>query len=334
MVPESPVLVCGATGFVGRALTLELVRNGVATRVLTRRAGHARRLFPNTVGCVEGDLVEGSGVEEAVEGVAVAYYLVHSMGAREPDSEFGKADRRAATHFAEAARDSGVGRIIYVGGLGDDAPTTSPHLSSRREVGQILAASAVPVTQLRAGIVVGARGSSFEMMAQLVERLPVMICPRWIDSRCQPIALKDLVRYLLECRLEDRTRGRTFDVGGPDLLPYSEMLLRVGAAMGRRPLLVVVPRFTPGLSAHWVGYITDVPSELARPIIDGMYAEAICHENAIRALLPGPLCGFDRALHIALEARKREDPLRHPIGGHPVRPWEGQVLRLGRFPPR
>ncbi len=330
MTAGGRVLVCGATGFVGRALVVELVRLGVTVRILSRQPGRARQGLPAGVECVEGDLVEGSGLKEALEGVPVAYYLVHSLGPQRQGLDFAEADRRAADHFAGAARESGLGRIVYVGGLGDDAPTTSRHLASRREVARLLGSSSVPVTQLRAGIIIGAGGSSFEMMVQLVEKLPVMICPRWIDSRCQPIALEDLVRYLVGCLDETRTLGRSFDVGGPDILPYSEMLLRVGAALGRRPMLVVLPRFTPGLSAHWVGYITDVPAELARPIIDGMYLEAVCHEGAIREILPGPLRGLDRALEIALEERRRSGPVHRLRGGHPPGPWEGRILRLDR----
>jgi uncharacterized protein YbjT (DUF2867 family) len=277
---------------------------------------------------VEGDLVEGSGLGDALRGISTAYYLVHSLGAPSRNRDFGEADRLAAAHFADAARTAGIDRIVYVGGLGDDAPSRSPHLASRREVGRILASGVVPVTQLRAGIVVGAGGASFEMMVQLVERLPVMLCPRWIDSRCQPVAIDDLVRYLVGCGRDERVRGRTLDVGGPDVLPYSEMLMRVGVALGRRPFLVVLPRFTPGLSAHWVGYITEVPSDVARPIIDGMYVEAVCRDPSIREIFPGPLRRFDRALEDAL--RERSSATHRLRGGHPARPWEGRILRLAR----
>lgn len=325
-----PVLVCGATGFVGRALTARLRQEGRRVRALTRRPHGTYPVGVGGVDYFEGDLVDGTGLEAALAGVSVAYYLVHSMGASPGGLDFAERDRRAATHFAEAAGRAGVSRIIYLGGLGDGGGARSPHLASRREVGRLLRSGSPSVTELRAGIVVGAGGSSFEMMVQLVEHLPVMVCPRWIDSRCQPIALADLVRYLAGCAGEERTRGAAFDVGGPDVLRYSEMLMRIGGALGRRPCLLVVPQFTPGLSAHWVGYITDVSPDLARPIVDGMYVDALCREDRIRALLPGPLQPFDGAVEAALRGRRRAAHGPRLLGGHIARPFEGRTFHLGR----
>ena len=278
----------------------------------------------------EGDAVEGTGLDAALEGISVAYYLIHSMGRRSGSLGFSELDQRAASNFADAAQRAGVDRVIYLGGLGDDAPASSSHLASRREVGRILRSGRADVTQLRAGIVVGPGGASFEMMVQLVERLPLMICPRWIDRRCQPISLADLVEYLVGCRREGRTRGETYDIGGPDVLRYSEMLMRVGRLVHRPPCLVILPRFTPGLSAHWVGYITEVSSEIARPIIDGMYVDAICRDDRIRQILPMPLQGFDRAASDALAARARGPHPPRLRGGHPVGPLEGRIFRLTR----
>jgi uncharacterized protein YbjT (DUF2867 family) len=329
---SSTTLVCGGTGFIGRALTERLVRAGAGVRVLARRPGAARSTLPAEVEVVEGEAVEGTGLEAALEGVSVVYYLIHSMGARSRGPGFAEADRRAASNLVEAARRTGVDRIIYLGGLGDDAPSSSRHLASRREVGRILRSGAASVTELRAGIVVGAGGASFEMMAQLVERLPVMICPRWIDRRCQPIALADLVEVLVGCRRESRTRGETYDVGGPDVLRYSEMLIRVGRLLHRPPCLVILPRFSPGLSAHWVGYITEVAPDIARPVIDGMYVDAVCRDDRIRQVLPLPLQGFDRAASDALAVRARSAHPPRLRGGHLVRPFEGRVFRLIRPP--
>jgi uncharacterized protein YbjT (DUF2867 family) len=318
-------LVCGATGFVGRALTRHLLRGGIPVRVLVRAPERARAILPAGVEVVGGDVVGGTGLEEALESI----YLIHSMGSVGGPGRFAALDRRGSEQFADAARRAGVDRIVYLGGLGDAGPGRSEHLASRREVGEILRAGGADLTQLRAGIVVGAGGSSFEMMVQLVERLPVMLCPRWIDCRCQPIALSDLVHYLAASASDDRTRKRTFDVGGPDTLTYGEMLMRVGRLVGRRPCLVVLPRFTPGLSAHWVGFITDVPSDLARPVIDSMYVEAVCRENRIREILPNPLLGFDEAVQRALDDRGSTGPHRL-LGGHPAGPFEGRTLRLLR----
>ncbi len=290
-------------------------------------------MLPAAVDLRVGDAAEGVGLEAALEGISFVYYLIHSMGARTGPTGFAEADRRAATNLVAAARRAGVDRIIFLGGLGDEALASSSHLASRREVGRILRSGPAAVTQLRAGIVIGPGGSSFEMMTQLVERLPVMICPRWIDRRCQPIALPDLVEYLVGCYREERTRGATYDVGGPEVLRYSEMMLRIGRLLGRAPCLVLLPRFTPELSAHWVGYITEVPAELARPVIDGMYVDAVCREDRIRAVFPIPLTGFDRAAAEALALRaRRADPPRLR-GGHPARPVEGRTFRLIPRPP-
>jgi len=278
----------------------------------------------------DGEVVEGRGLDVALEGVSVVYYLIHSMGDRPGAFDFAELDRRAASNLANAARRAGVDRIIYLGGLGDDAPASSYHLASRREVGRILRAGSAAVTQLRAGIVVGPGGASFEMLVQLVERLPLMICPRWIDRRCQPIALPDLVEYLVGCRREGRTRGESYDVGGPEVLRYAEMLMRVGRLVHRPPCLVILPRFTPSLSAHWVGYITDVAPDLARPIIDGMYVDAVCRNDRIREVLPLRLQGFDEAISDALVARARRPHPPRLRGGHPIRPLEGRILRLTR----
>lgn len=327
---SSKILVCGGTGFVGRALTDRLVREGELPRVLARRPEVARPALPTGVTLFEGDAVEGAGLDAALEGVSVVYYLIHSMGARSRGLDFAESDRRAATNVVAAARRAGVDRIIYLGGLGDEALTSSRHLASRREVGRILRSGPASVTQLRAGIVVGPGGASFEMMVQLVERLPVMICPRWIDQRCQPIALADLVDYLVGCSRESRTRGETYDAGGPDVLPYSEMLMRIGHLLHRPPCLVVLPRFTPGLSAHWVGYITEVSADVARPVIDGMYVDAVCRDDRIREILRTPLQGFDRAAADALETRARSAPSPRLRGGHPARALEGRIFRLTR----
>lgn len=325
--PET--LVVGATGFVGRALVARLVGPGPPVRALVRDPRRMRELPPGTEG-VLGDVTDAPGLRAALRGIRVVYYLVHSMAARPRTPDFATIDRIAARNLVDAASAEGVDRIVYLGGLGDDAPFPSAHLASRREVGQILRSGSAAVTQLRAGIVIGPGGSSFEMMVQLVERLPAMICPRWIDTRCQPIARDDLVRYLVGCGRDDRTRGGTFDVGGPDVAPYAEILMRIGTLLGRRPCLLVLPRFTPSLSAHWVGFITEVPSGLARPVIDGMYSEAVCRESRIRALLPGPLLGLDEALRAALRERARGPTSHRVIGGRLPHGLEGRVVRLRR----
>jgi uncharacterized protein YbjT (DUF2867 family) len=300
---ESPpgVLIAGGTGFVGSALARELVRRGIRPRVATRSPQSARTLLGGGVDIISADWVSGKGVGALSERIRVAYYLVHSLGS---GPGFADADRQAATRFAEEMERGGVERVVYLGGLGDEATPLSPHLASRREVERILRRGSVPVTTLRAAIILGAGGSSFEMLVQLVEKLPVMICPRWVETRCQPIALTELLRYLVGCADLPQALGETFDVGGPDILTYRTMLERVGDQIGRRPRILVVPVLTPSLSAHWVGFITQVPADLARPLVEGMRNPVVCRDGRITELVPGPRIGFDAALRQALGARR------------------------------
>ncbi len=309
--PEQPVLIAGATGFVGRALAASLRAEGYKVRALVRDPARAFALRQIGVETLPGDLVSARGLEEGLQGVRLAYYLVHSMGVSGPGSRFAELDRAAAKNFVAAANAAALDRIVYVGGLGDEAPLRSPHLESRREVGRILQTGGASLTTLRAAIIVGAGGSSFEMLVQLVEKLPVMICPRWVNSRCQPIGLPDLVRYLVGCLQQPRTEGEAYDVGGPDVLRYREMMERVGRLLGRHPRLIIVPWLTPSLSSHWVGFITEVPSGVARPLVEGMSTEVICQENRIREVLPGPLESFESAVRAALAGRVPPAPARH-----------------------
>lgn len=312
-----PVLIAGATGFVGRALASRLRTQGRQVRALVRAPARAGALRLAGVETFPGDLVSGRGLDEALRGVPVAYYLVHSMGSAGPGSPFAEMDRTAARNFVGAASRAGLDRIIYVGGLGDEAPLRSEHLESRREVGRILQSGRPSLTTLRAAIIVGPGGSSFEMLVQLVEKLPVMICPRWVNSRCQPIALPDLVRYLAGCLEQKATVGQAYDVGGPDVLRYRDMMEQVGHLLGRHPRLIIVPWLTPSLSSHWVGFITEVPAAVARPLVEGMSTEVVCRENRIKEVLPGPLQTFAEAVAGALGGRS---PLRGWRPGRPDQP--------------
>jgi uncharacterized protein YbjT (DUF2867 family) len=295
------ILVTGATGFVGRALVRRLISNGRRPRVTSRTPASALRLFGAHAEVVSADWVTGRNTASVGEGIQIAYYLVHSMGTR---SDFAEADRTAASRFAAAMARSGVERIIYLGGLGEDGSALSPHLASRREVEVLLRQGSVPVTTLRAAIILGAGGSSFEMLVQLVEKLPVMICPRWVETLCQPIALEELLGYLEGCSRLNEVIGQTYDVGGPEVLSYRTMMYRVGDRIGRRPRLIVVPVLTPSLSAHWVGFITLVSSDVARPLVEGMKNPVVCRDERMAQLVPGHRYGFDEALNIALQARR------------------------------
>ncbi len=283
------MLVAGASGFVGRALVPALVAAGHDVRAATRRpesyrgAGEAVLL----------DVADGTGLAEAIDGCDIAYYLVHSMAAVEAAAEFAARDREAATRFAAAATAART-RIVYLGGLG--AGEVSEHLRSRHEVGRILRAGADTV-ELRAAIVLGAGGASFEIMRQLVERLPAMVCPKWVTTRCQPIALPDMVRYLVGA--SDLDAG-SYDVGGPDILTYEQMMRRYATLTGRRRLIVKVPVLSPRLSSLWLGLVTDLPVSVGRPLVEGLTVEVIAGDDRIRLLIPFTLLGYDDAVRLAL----------------------------------
>jgi len=284
-------LVTGATGFVGRALVPALLAAGHEVRAATRRpASYTGRGQP-----VALDVADGAGLPEALDGCDVAYYLVHSMEA----AEFAARDREAAQRFAEAASVAGA-RVVYLGGLGEG--DVSEHLRSRHEVGRILRAGADTI-ELRAAVVLGKGGASFEIMRQLVERLPAMVCPKWVTTRCQPIALPDMVRYLVAA---PGLEAGSYDVGGPDILTYEQMMRRYAALTGRRRLIVKVPVLTPKLSSLWLGLVTDLPTSVGRPLVDGLTVEVVTGDDRIRSLVPFTLLGYDDAVRLALAPHLEE----------------------------
>ena len=232
------------------------------------------------------------------EGIDTAYYLVHSMaGGR---AGFERRERQAAEYFTFAASRAGVRRVIYLGGLGETGDNLSEHLKSRREVGEILHGGSFATTFLRAAVIIGAGGASFEMIRALVERLPVMITPRWVSTRCQPIAVGDVIRYLTGCQCDERTSGGTFDIGGPEILTYREMMEQFAVISKHSTLIIPVPFLTPKLSSYWVGLITPVKPSISMPLIEGLANEVVCREHRLRDLLPFTLTTFDEAVRIAL----------------------------------
>jgi uncharacterized protein YbjT (DUF2867 family) len=289
------VLVTGASGFVGGRLAPALEEAGHEVRAMTR---HPDR-YEGAGTPVAGDVSDESSLRKALDGCDAAYYLVHSLDS--PD--FQERDADAARSFARAAADTGVGRIVYLGGLGDDSDQLSAHLRSRRQVERLLAEGGVPVTVLRAGIVVGHGGVSWEMTRQLVAHLPAMITPRWVHTRTQPIAVADVVRYLVGVLEAPEAEGRAFDVGGPEVLEYLEMLTRVAEIQGRRLFIVPVPLLTPQLSSRWLALVTDVDVQTGRSLIDSMTNEVVVKDDAIRRIVPFEPMSYDDAVLTALKER-------------------------------
>jgi uncharacterized protein YbjT (DUF2867 family) len=287
------VAVLGATGFIGRALVSAFAED--AEVVAISRRGDARE--STHVRAVAADATDEVAIGRALAGVDVAYYLVHSLGT----SDFGGVDRRAAAAVAKAADRAGVSQLVYLGGLGDDADDLSRHLRSRAETATVLSrGGAVPVTILRAAIVVGRGSAGFETIVALVDRLPLMIAPRWVATPTQPIALADVVGYLVGVAGNPQTSGQTFDLGGPDVLTYREMIERIGLIRGRRPLIVEVPVLTPRLSSYWLHLVTPVRASVARPLVEGLRNPTVARDERIKALLPRELTPFDVAAREAL----------------------------------
>ncbi|WP_443060470.1 SDR family oxidoreductase [Streptomyces sp. NBC_00459] len=303
-------LVTGASGYIGGRLVPELLEAGHRVRCLARSPDKLRdHPWAGDVETVRGDVTDPESVGGAMRGIDVAYYLVHALGS---GSGFEDTDRRAARVFAEQAEAAGVRRIVYLGGLtprGVAEESLSPHLRSRAEVGRIFLGAPVPATVLRAAVVIGSGSASFEMLRYLTERLPVMVTPSWVHTRTQPIGVRDVLRYLVGSAAMPDDVDRAFDIGGPDVLTYREMMCRYAVVAGlRRRIIVPVPVLTPRLSSHWVGLVTPVPASLARPLTESLRHEVVCREHDIARYvpdLPGRPLPFDEALALALR-RVRE----------------------------
>jgi uncharacterized protein YbjT (DUF2867 family) len=283
--------VIGATGVVGRALVPVLARRGEVVAV--SRRGSA----PDLPGVRPLAADAADSLRGALEGVDIAYHLVHSLGSR----NFAEIDRRAAENVATEAERAGVSQIVYLGGLGEDQPQLSAHLRSRMDTAAALASGAVPVTTLRAAVIVGRGSAAFETIVALVDRLPVMVAPRWLSTPTQPIALDDVIRYLDGVAGRAVALGQSFDLGGPEVLTYRDMVRRIARIRGRRPVILEVPVLTPRLSSYWLHLVTPVRAAVARPLIEGLRNPTVADDDRIGRLLPFPLTSFCDAARRALD---------------------------------
>ena len=310
------ILVSGASGFIGRRLVKKLLASPSITncsiRCMTRDAHSLSGYFQNdkdNLEFVQADVQNYPELVKALTGVDIAFYLIHSMeGSSKKWKKFAERDRVAAENFAKAVNEACVSRVIYLGGL-TYAPEQelSKHMRSRMEVGEILKKSNAAVTIFRAAVILGQGGSSFQMLQYLVERLPLMVCPKWVLTKCQPIAVDDVVEYLVGSIGTNETKSKTFDIGGPEILTYLDMMLQYGKILGKSIRIIIIPFLTPRLSSYWVDLITPVEASLARPLIDSLRHEARVKDNSIADIIPLRLKNFEKSIKIAKEEHTKNE---------------------------
>ncbi len=303
MEPSGLVLVTGATGYVGGRLVPRLLEAGYRVRVMARdRHRLEGRPWSDQVEVVEGDVLKPETLPAVMAGVTAAYYMIHSMQKALPGSgDFHQRDLQAARNFGAAARAAGVQRIVYLGGLGDPEADLSQHLRSRQETGAALREAGVPVTEFRAAVIVGSGSASFEMIRNLAERLPLMICPQWVYTKVQPIAIRNVLDYLVATLEVPESAGQVVEIGGTEVLTYGEMMLGYAAERGLKRFLIPVPVLTPRLSSYWVHWVTPIPAEIARPLIEGLRNEVVVRDDKALRLFPGiELLDYRTAVNRAL----------------------------------
>ncbi len=302
MTTQRPVLVTGATGYIGGRLVPRLLEAGHRVRCVVRaprKLEHRSWYAHPNVEIVECDLSDERRLRAVMNGCGAAYYLVHSM--LSAGRRYADVDNQLARTFARAADSAALERIVYLGGLGETGPRLSDHLNSRREVEAALASATVPVTVFRAAMIIGAGSASFEILRYLVDRLPLMITPRWVRTKCQPIAVRDVLRYLTGCLDEPATIGQTLDIGGPDVASYADIIQLMAEIRGLpRRWIVPVPLLTPRLSSLWIHLVTPISKEIARPLAEGLRNEVVCRDSRAMELMPGPLFSVRAAISAAL----------------------------------
>jgi uncharacterized protein YbjT (DUF2867 family) len=302
------ILLTGANGYIGRRLLPVLLEQGHRVTVVVR---DANRFAPppgaaERVTVVQKDLLDPPDGTPFPQDVDVAFFLVHSMSSTQKDFE--SLEQRTATHFVALLNQTSARQIVYLGGLAN-AADLSKHLQSRKRVEDVLATARAPLTTLRAGIILGSGSASFEIMRDLVEKLPVMVAPQWLNTRCQPIAVRNVVQYLTGVLLRPETFGRTFDIGGPDILSYRNMLLGMAKVRGLKRLIVILPIMTPRISSYWLYFVTATSYNLAVNLVDSMKVEVVCANDDIRSIVPLDLLGFDEALRIAFDQIEHDNVL-------------------------
>ncbi len=282
---ETKILVTGSTGYIGGRLVPALIKSGYKVRVLVRDPDRLEgRDWLDKVEVVRGDVLLTETLPEAMNGITAAYYLIHSMASGE---DFHERDLLAAKNFSKAAKTAKVRQIVYLGGLGDYQADLSEHLKSRQETGKVLAQSGVPVTEFRAAVIVGSGSISFEMIRYLTERVPLMVCPRWVYTRTQPIAIQDVLAYLITALTTPDSFNKVIEIGGRDVVTYGEMMLGYAGVRGLKRILIPVPFLTPKLSAYWVHWVTPVSADIAHALVEGLRNEALVTDHSANGIFPG-----------------------------------------------
>jgi len=303
------ILVTGATGFIGSRLISSLSSSGYTIKGMSRK----KLQDSNNVKYVQADVFDVDQLEKIMSGIDIAYYLLHSMeGSKEQWKEFASRERIQAQNFLKAATKANVKRIIYLGGLVNDSLELSPHMQSRKEVGEILASGNIPVTQLRASLIIGAQGGSYAMLRYLVERLRIMVTPSWVKSLAQPIAVDNVIEYLVGCMNNPETSGKTYEIGGPDTMTYEELMRVYSAYLNKNLFVIQIPFLTTRLSSYWVDLITPVKASLARPLIDSLVHDTIVTDNSITKIIPIRLKSVREAIDIATKEMRENPPETNP----------------------
>ena len=295
------ILVTGSSGFIGKKLLKKLTDSGFTVTAMSRSK------YPDTenVKRVQADAFDVNSLIAATEGIETAYYLLHSMeGSKKDWAEFANREKQQAQNFLKAATDSGVKRIIYLGGLVNEGLELSKHMKSRHDVGKILASGTIPVTEIRASVIVGAEGGSYAMLRYLVERLPLMVCPKWVKSQTQPIAVDNVVEYLIGSMKNPETTGKILEIGGPDVMTYEQLMRLYSSILNRNLNVIQIPFLTPRLSSYWIDLVTPVKASLARPLVDSLVHDSIVKDDTAQKLIPVQLAHMTQAIQIAREEAK------------------------------